>query len=256
MPASAAPGDSENNFAAHSGMPAPEECAAAASACSLPPAALHVRMTAATATYTTAPASASTDYTPSPSASPQQGTEEESWEEGGDDGEYDNTDAQFSPGSEGEEEQEEQEGEEGQRAQRTSADDEDGMSAEYEGEEYEEGGAISGFMGGWAMPPRRFCTNCTQQLLFSDECSACGHSAADDDDLFDSGAAGGDAVDDAALRTAIGAAAAAGAPLLCYDERMLLHDEGRSHPHPERPDRLRAIMARLSRSGLSGVCVW
>lgn len=38
-----------------------------------------------------------------------------------------------------------------------------------------------------------------------------------------------------------------------YDERMLLHEEGKRHPHPERPDRLRAIMCRLRASGLAGV---
>eukprot|EP00250_Pteridium_aquilinum_P012842 c20979_g1_i1 orf=201-2039(+) len=42
-----------------------------------------------------------------------------------------------------------------------------------------------------------------------------------------------------------------------FDERMLLHSEVqlKSHPHPERPDRLRAIMAGLSAAGLlSGRC--
>ncbi|KAH7444225.1 hypothetical protein KP509_02G070600 [Ceratopteris richardii] len=42
-----------------------------------------------------------------------------------------------------------------------------------------------------------------------------------------------------------------------FDERMLLHSEvqTKSHPHPERPDRLRAIMGGLSAAGLfSGLC--
>jgi hypothetical protein len=33
---------------------------------------------------------------------------------------------------------------------------------------------------------------------------------------------------------------------------MLLHEEGKAVPHPERPDRLRAIMARLVGNGLAG----
>jgi len=40
--------------------------------------------------------------------------------------------------------------------------------------------------------------------------------------------------------------------VLAWDERMALHAEGRSNPHPERPDRLRAVMARLLNSGLAG----
>ncbi|KAI5062795.1 hypothetical protein GOP47_0021342 [Adiantum capillus-veneris] len=44
---------------------------------------------------------------------------------------------------------------------------------------------------------------------------------------------------------------------ICSDERMLLHSEVRikSHPHPERPDRLRAIMGGFDAAGLlSGRC--
>ena len=40
--------------------------------------------------------------------------------------------------------------------------------------------------------------------------------------------------------------------VLAWDERMTLHAEGRHNPHPERPDRLRAVMARLLDSGLAG----
>ena len=39
---------------------------------------------------------------------------------------------------------------------------------------------------------------------------------------------------------------------IVYDDRMMLHDKGDGRPHPERPDRLRAIMARLMKSGLAG----
>lgn len=41
----------------------------------------------------------------------------------------------------------------------------------------------------------------------------------------------------------------------CRDERMELHCEGEdgySIPHPERPDRVRAVMARLTASALAG----
>ena len=43
--------------------------------------------------------------------------------------------------------------------------------------------------------------------------------------------------------------------VLAYDERMLLHrdESARGSPHPERPDRIRAVMARLERAGLTGV---
>ena len=40
--------------------------------------------------------------------------------------------------------------------------------------------------------------------------------------------------------------------VLVYDERMEQHVEGRHQPHPERPDRIRAVMARLLASGLAG----
>ncbi len=43
--------------------------------------------------------------------------------------------------------------------------------------------------------------------------------------------------------------------VLCYDERMTEHEEGKPNPHPERPDRIRAVMARLKRQGLLGECL-
>ena len=46
--------------------------------------------------------------------------------------------------------------------------------------------------------------------------------------------------------------------VLAYDERMLLHrdESARGSPHPERPDRIKAVMARLERAGLTGgVCL-
>ena len=40
--------------------------------------------------------------------------------------------------------------------------------------------------------------------------------------------------------------------MLVFDERMQAHEEGRGSPHPERPDRIRAVVARLLSSGLAG----
>ncbi len=39
---------------------------------------------------------------------------------------------------------------------------------------------------------------------------------------------------------------------LAYDERMTLHCEDADSPHPERPDRIRAVIARLQSAGLAG----
>ena len=39
---------------------------------------------------------------------------------------------------------------------------------------------------------------------------------------------------------------------LVWDERMELHEEGKVCPHPERPDRVRAVMSRLLASQLAG----
>ena len=45
----------------------------------------------------------------------------------------------------------------------------------------------------------------------------------------------------------------AGVTGLAFDERMTMHCEQSSAPHPERPDRIRAVIARLQASGLAGV---
>lgn len=42
--------------------------------------------------------------------------------------------------------------------------------------------------------------------------------------------------------------------LLVYDDRMIHHSKGMGSPHPERPDRLRAVMSRLLSSGLAECC--
>lgn len=42
--------------------------------------------------------------------------------------------------------------------------------------------------------------------------------------------------------------------VICWDERMELHEESGSSMHPERPDRVRAVMARLQAAELAGRC--
>lgn len=95
-------------------------------------------------------------------------------------------------------------------------------------------------------PPPQYCTNCTARLC-SSECSDCGHSSEQDEALFDSSSSGSG--------QPIATSPAAGQPLIVWDDEMLLHEEGKAVPHPERPDRLRAIMARLVGNGLTGVYV-
>ncbi|KAG1678202.1 hypothetical protein FOA52_016139 [Chlamydomonas sp. UWO 241] len=91
-----------------------------------------------------------------------------------------------------------------------------------------------------------FCTNCTAPFPFgSDLCEDCGHTRSADGELF---------CGDAAAERAGGCCAADAPVALLWDERMELHQEGRSNPHPERPDRIRAVMARLLSSGLASRC--
>lgn len=42
------------------------------------------------------------------------------------------------------------------------------------------------------------------------------------------------------------------AAVLAYDERMLLHEEDDDSSHPERPDRIAAVWARLQAAELTG----
>ena len=44
------------------------------------------------------------------------------------------------------------------------------------------------------------------------------------------------------------------ATVICWDERMELHEEAGPSMHPERPDRVRAVMARLRAAELAGRC--
>ena len=49
------------------------------------------------------------------------------------------------------------------------------------------------------------------------------------------------------------AVAASAATALIFDERMELHADSSVRPHPERPDRIRAVVARLMSTALSGL---
>eukprot|EP00899_Mesostigma_viride_P015386 jgi/Mesvir1/23849/Mv10652-RA.1 len=79
------------------------------------------------------------------------------------------------------------------------------------------------------------CTNCTQGNEEDDsECDACGMKR--DEPLFPTSE---QPAEIARPIIAIG-----------YDERMQLHKEGKVEPHPERPDRLAAIHAKLQAAGI------
>lgn len=41
--------------------------------------------------------------------------------------------------------------------------------------------------------------------------------------------------------------------MLVHDDRLIDHQEGKRAPHPERPDRISAVIARLMKTGLAGV---
>lgn len=89
---------------------------------------------------------------------------------------------------------------------------------------------------------RRFCTNCTGRMVKGNLCEDCGHSAAMDASLFSTEASGNPCSSHSTEQKVA----------LLYDERMELHVEGGHTPHPERPDRIRAVVARLLASGLGG----
>jgi len=70
----------------------------------------------------------------------------------------------------------------------------------------------------------------------------CGHDAVNDDALFSSTPRLGEQP----------ARPSPGVTGLAFDERMTMHAERSSALHPERPDRIRAVIARLQASGLAG----
>jgi acetoin utilization deacetylase AcuC-like enzyme len=103
------------------------------------------------------------------------------------------------------------------------------------------------------------CLNCTADL-YDEPCEECGHDPNMDDLLFDGSVPNGistcvnEAFSEREVHCEVGTFK--GPFVLAYDERMLLHSEEcfENPGHPERPDRLRAIMARLQRSGLLNNC--
>lgn len=95
-------------------------------------------------------------------------------------------------------------------------------------------------------PPPQYCTNCTARL-YTQECSDCGHSSEQDGTLFD----GSSGISKTAAPLA-DPQQQVNKPLIIWDDDMLLHEEGKAVPHPERPDRLRAIMAQLMGNKLTG----
>ena len=91
---------------------------------------------------------------------------------------------------------------------------------------------------------RFYCTNCTGRL-YDQVCDECGHHAQDNDDLFGQ---------QSTFFYPGSNASSSQQVVLAWDERMELHEEGKANPHPERPDRIRAVVARLMASGLSSKC--
>jgi len=114
--------------------------------------------------------------------------------------------------------------------------------------------------------PPVFCINCTGRMR-GQQCEDCGHSRSEDSSIFWAGKAAQEeeVLLDMSEPEAVAkrAAAAAMAALerqqekriaLVWDERMELHEEGKLLPHPERPDRVRAVMSRILASNLAERC--
>lgn len=99
----------------------------------------------------------------------------------------------------------------------------------------------------------RRCVNCTAELWDWSICRDCGHSPEGDAQLFDARGpiSAGNSVIQVGPRMPTDGS---GQPVLAYDERMTLHEEGGGTGHPERPDRVRAIMARLEAAAVAGRC--
>lgn len=90
--------------------------------------------------------------------------------------------------------------------------------------------------------PTSFCTNCTGRMAAWEElCEDCGHCPSNDNTLFDM----------SLIQPSVSESDKPKIALL-YDERMELHAEGGGTPHPERPDRIRAVVARILSTGLGG----
>lgn len=124
--------------------------------------------------------------------------------------------------------------------QGSSVDDEGSSEADYNDDDLECDASAS--QDAHCISSSRFCTNCTSRMsVDEDVCDDCGHCTSKDDALF--------------ATTQIqppGAACKEHKIALLYDERMELHVEGAKSPHPERPDRIRAVVARILSTGLGG----
>lgn len=95
----------------------------------------------------------------------------------------------------------------------------------------------------------RFCLNCTGRVpLDEDLCNHCGHLSSADAELI--------LLSSPPASESLPAKFNDDKVALLFDERMELHDETlrTGSPHPERPDRIRAIMAKLMNTGLKDRC--
>eukprot|EP00798_Chlamydomonas_sp_ICE-L_P002356 gene2356-8664_t len=92
----------------------------------------------------------------------------------------------------------------------------------------------------------QFCTNCTAMLGYDSQCEDCGHYKEQDGELLDVKAC----QPMCTFKLSAGEKVA-----LAFDERMTLHEEGRFAPHPERPDRIMAIITRLLANGVADRCL-
>lgn len=89
--------------------------------------------------------------------------------------------------------------------------------------------------------PHAYCVNCTVRL-YGNVCTCCGHKAVEDNQIFST----------EICSTA--SSSPSNQTVLSWDERMMLHAETKLPPHPERPDRIRAVISRITASGLKARC--
>ncbi|KAL0033146.1 hypothetical protein WJX79_005419 [Trebouxia sp. C0005] len=116
----------------------------------------------------------------------------------------------------------------------------EGQASSHGFESDEDSESSDGFEG----VPSRHCINCMSRMYLGDVlCMDCGHAPSQDDELFDQ------------RQSPDIAASVPQRVVLAYDERMTLHVEGQGSSHPERPDRIRAVMARLTASGITDRCL-
>ncbi|KAL1554794.1 Histone deacetylase 15, variant 3 [Salvia divinorum] len=110
--------------------------------------------------------------------------------------------------------------------------------------------------------PKWFCLNCTMLNIGDDShCDVCGEhresgilkhgfvaSASCREGATENGVHASDGLQDPLVQSI----ASDNPTAIGFDERMLLHEEVvmKSHPHPERPDRIRAIAASLATKGI------